>query len=69
MKIKIRKRYLFFVLAFASAIIAAINAGIDTIAGDLIDNYWILSVSCFILAFIVSLSVIDSPIKRYKITI
>lgn len=56
MKIKIRKRYLFFVLAFASAIIAAINAGIDTIAGDLIDNYWILSVSCFILAFIVSLS-------------
>ena len=39
MKIKIRKKYLFFVLAFASAIISAISAGIDTVAGDLIDNY------------------------------
>ncbi len=56
MKIKIRKRYLFFVLTFGSAIIFAFNAGIDAIAGDLIDNYWILSVSCFILALIVSFS-------------
>ena len=56
MKIKIRKKYLFFVLAFASAIISAISAGIDTVAGDLIDNYWSLSVSCFILALVVSFS-------------
>jgi DNA-binding Lrp family transcriptional regulator len=56
MKIKIRKRYLFFVLAFASAIISAVSSGIDTVAGDLIDNYWILSISCFILALIVSFS-------------
>jgi DNA-binding Lrp family transcriptional regulator len=54
MKIKIRKRYLFFVLAFASAIISAIVAGVDTVAGGLMDNYWVLSVSCFILALIVS---------------
>ncbi len=70
MKIKIRKRYLFFVLVFLSAIISALNAGIDTIAGDLIDNYWILSVSCFIIAFIVSFACtafFSIPFKRRSI--
>jgi DNA-binding Lrp family transcriptional regulator/uncharacterized membrane protein len=57
MKIKIRKRYLFFVLAFSSSIIAALVAGIDTVAGKLFDNFWALSFSCFILALIISLLV------------
>lgn len=55
MKIKIRKRYLFFVLAFSSAIIAAIVAGIDTIAVKNINDSWAVSLSCFILAFMVSI--------------
>jgi DNA-binding Lrp family transcriptional regulator len=55
MRINIRKRYLFFILAFSSAIIASINAGVDTVAGSLMDNYWVLSISCFILALIISL--------------
>jgi DNA-binding Lrp family transcriptional regulator len=70
MKIKIRKRYLFFVLAFTSAIIYAINAGVDSIAGNLIENYWILSISCFILAFIVSFSCsafLSIPLNRKSI--
>jgi DNA-binding Lrp family transcriptional regulator len=56
MKINIRKRYLFFILAFTSAIISAVVAGVDTIAGGLIDNFMVLSISCFILALIVSFS-------------
>ena len=66
MKIKIRRRYLFYILAFTSAIIAAIVAGIDTIAGDLIDDPWSLSLSCFILAFIISFLIsilLSIPIK------
>jgi DNA-binding Lrp family transcriptional regulator len=54
MKIKIRKRYLFLVLAFSSAIIAAIVAGIDTIAVEEIKDPWAVSLSCFILALVVS---------------
>ncbi len=66
MKIKIRKRYLFFVLAFSSAIIAAIVSGIDTIAVKNINDQWAVSLSCFILAFIVSGScglILSIPIK------
>lgn len=63
---RIRKRYLFFVLAFSSAIIAAIVSGVDTIAGKAIGNPWALSLSCFILALIVSLFcslILSIPIK------
>jgi DNA-binding Lrp family transcriptional regulator len=66
MKIKIRKKYLFFVLIFTSAIIAALNSGIDTIAGNLMDNFWILSITCFVAAFVVSLfftSIFSVPFK------
>ena len=70
MKIKIRKRYLFFVLAFSSAIIAALNSGVDAVAGNLIDNFWILSVSCFILAAFASLlysGILTIPFKGKSI--
>ena len=66
MKIRIRKRYLFFVLAFSSAIIAAMVSGIDTIAVKNIDDQWAVSLSCFILALIVSVScglILSIPIK------
>ncbi len=55
MKINIRKRYLFFILAFSSAIISAISAGVDSIAGNLLENFWVLSISCFVLALVVSI--------------
>ena len=55
MKIKIRKRYLFYVLAFTSAIIAAIGAGIDTITEHLMGDVWALCLSCFIIGATVSI--------------
>jgi len=54
MKIKIRKKYLFYVLAFTSAIIAALVSGIDAVTQIHITNPWSLGVSCFILGVIVS---------------
>jgi len=70
MKIKIRKKYLFFVLAFSSAIIAAVVSGIDTIAGKEIGDPWALSLSCFILALLVSLLfglILSIPVKNKSI--
>lgn len=67
MKLFIRKRYLFFVLAFTSAIIAAIVSGIDKIAVEKINNPWAVTLSCFILALIVSTScalVLSIPLKN-----
>ena len=55
MRIKIRKKYLFFILAISSALIAALVSGIDTIATDRIADPGILTLSCFILGVIVSL--------------
>ena len=55
MKIKIRKKYLFYSLAFTSSIIAAINSGFDTIVGDFISNFWVLSASVFIIGLVISL--------------
>jgi len=54
MKIKIRKRYLFFALAISSSIIAAIISGIDTVATKQIADPAILTLTCFILGVIVS---------------
>jgi DNA-binding Lrp family transcriptional regulator len=56
MKIKIRKRYLFYVLAFTSAILAALLSGIDAFAQQFITNPWILGLSIFVVGVIVSLA-------------
>jgi len=52
---KIRKKYLFYALAFSSAIIVALNSGIDVIAKSYIDDPWALGMSCFIAGVIISL--------------
>jgi len=54
MKIKIRRKYLFFTLAISSALIAALIAGIDTIATKEISDPGVLTLSCFILGVFVS---------------
>ena len=70
MKIRIRKRYLFFVLAFSSAIITAIVAGIDAVAVENIINPWAVTLSCFILALIVAILIcliLSIPVKNKSI--
>jgi len=54
MKIKIRRKYLFFTLAISSALIAALISGIDTIATKQISDPSVLTLSCFILGVIMS---------------
>lgn len=54
MKIKIRKRYLFYFLAFTSAIITAIVSGFDSVAQVFISNPWALGLACFIWGVIIS---------------
>lgn len=55
----IRKKYLFYVLAFTSSIIAAIVATIDTTISQLyIPNPWAFSFSCFIVGIVISLFII-----------
>jgi len=56
MKIKIPKRYLFFVLAFSSAIITAVTSGVDAISQIYIPDPWALGVACFIFGVLVSVS-------------
>ncbi len=56
MKIKIRKRYLFFILAFSSACISAIVSGVDAISQIYIPDPWALGIVCFIFGVIISLS-------------
>jgi len=70
MKIRIRKRYLFYVLAFTSAIIAAIGAGIDTITEDLMNDAWALCLSCFIIGVAVSVVfalILSIPFKEKRL--
>jgi len=55
MRIRIRKKYLFYILAFSSAIIAALAAGIDAITQVYIADPWALGVACFIFGVIISL--------------
>jgi len=55
MKIKIRRKYLFFSLAISSALIAALVSGIDTVATKQINDPIVLTLSCFILGAIVSI--------------
>jgi uncharacterized membrane protein len=51
---KIRKKYLFYALAFTSSIIAALMTGIDQITTDLMNDPWALSLSCFITGVAIS---------------
>lgn len=56
MKIRIRKKYLFYVLTFSSAIIGAIVSGIDTTISSLyITNPWALGFSFFFIGIFITL--------------
>jgi len=55
MKIRIRKRYLFYILAFSSAIIAALVSGLDTISQFYIPDPLALGVACFMFGVIISI--------------
>ena len=67
---RIRKRYLFYVLAFASTIIAAGVSAIDaTINSLFIPNAFAFSLSCFLVGSIVTFIVIlffSIPVKKSK---
>ena len=54
MKIKIRRKYLFYALAFSSAIITTLVSGIDAITQIHIPDPWALGVACFVLGVIIS---------------
>ena len=64
---KIRRKYLFYALAFASAIIAAGVSAIDaTISALYIPNPWAFGLSCFLVGAVVSLLLLlifSIPIK------
>jgi len=66
MKIRIRKRYLFYVLAFASSIIVAFNSGLDVFTQRDIPNPWALGIACFILAVIISFLITLILSIKYK---
>jgi DNA-binding Lrp family transcriptional regulator len=55
MKIRIRKRFLFYVLAFTSSILAAILSGMDAFAQQFIHNPWSLGLAVFIAGVLVAL--------------
>lgn len=56
MRIKIRKKYLFYVLAFSSAIIAAINSGVDaTVSKLFITDPWAMGLSIFLMGIPITL--------------
>ena len=65
---KIRRKYLFYVLAFSSAIIAALVSTIDaTIINLYIPDTWAFCVSCFIVGTLISLIIVlilSIPIKN-----
>lgn len=55
MKIRIRKKYLFYVLAFSAAIFSAINSGLDAAVSKLyIPDPWALGLSIFLGGVVVS---------------
>ncbi len=55
MRITIRKKYLFYALAFSSAIISAVNSGVDATVSQLyITDPWALGIAIFLLGVIVS---------------
>jgi len=52
---KIRKKYLFYVLAFSSSIVAALLSGVDVILEQYLKNPFVLGLSIFYLGFIIAL--------------
>ncbi len=53
---RIRKKYLFYILAFSSAIIAAINSGVDaTVSALYITDVWALGLALFLLGIPVTI--------------
>lgn len=71
MRIRIRKKYLFYALAFASAIVVAINSGVDAVVSKFfVTDPWALGLSIFLIGVPVTLifSLIFS-IKNGKKTI
>ena len=68
---KIRKKYLFYVLAFTSSIIAAIVVGIDTtIRVKFIQNPYAFSIACFLVGILITLLItlfLSIPIKGKSI--
>jgi DNA-binding Lrp family transcriptional regulator len=52
---KIRKKYLFYLLAFLSSIIAALLTGIDVILEKVLKSPWVLGLSIFYFGVLVSL--------------
>ncbi|MEF8878848.1 MAG: Lrp/AsnC ligand binding domain-containing protein [Candidatus Thermoplasmatota archaeon] len=56
MDIKIRKKYLFYVLAFGSAVVAAITSGLDTAISNIyIEDSWAFGVAAFLIGILVAL--------------
>lgn len=64
---KIRRKYLFYILAFTSAIIAAVVGAIDaTISKRLIPDAWVFGFACFIVGIFVSILIVlvaSIPVK------
>lgn len=52
---KIRKKYLFYVLAFSSSVIAALLSGIDVILEQYLKSPWVLGLSIFYIGVLMSL--------------
>jgi len=67
---KIRRKYLFYALAFTSAIISAAVAALDaTISSLYITDPWAFGVSCFIVGIFISLLILlifSIPVKKGK---
>ena len=67
---KIRRKYLFYALAFTSAIISAAVASLDaTISSLYITDPWAFGVSCFIVGIFISLLItliFSIPVKKGK---
>jgi len=51
---KIRKKYLFYLLAFTSSIIAALLTGIDVILEQYLENPWVLGLTIFYIGVLMS---------------
>jgi len=52
---KIRKKYLFYLLAFSSSIIAALLTGVDVILERYLENPWVLGLAIFYLGVLMSI--------------
>ncbi len=71
MRIKIRKKYLFYILAFSSAIVAAINSGVDaTVSKFFVTDPWALGLAIFLMGIPVTIIFASAlSIKKGKKTL